>query len=261
MITLRNWHLRRFAAHGVVLGHPRLPDGMHVHTSPIQEMVLLEEEDSLVLETASGNLYCLEGRDIARPFRLVFENSDTLKETQRCLDCFGVSPECAARFQLLREAAEQETLRQAERELAPGELLLETAGTFVLRALFRTEEGETRAVEPTIHSGMFQDSVLVTDWEGGRVDFRYFPIWDRLEPYHTSDGLTAIHLRNLGRTDLKFGSERAPVLCPAGETTVIPMADHPAEGLISPDAVNGKSLLTGAGRKKPGKGKRTVKKD
>jgi len=247
MPTLYHWRLAPYdgkdvLAHGLVTGHPKLPNGLYCHTSPIQAARL--EDDALTLETFSGSRYVLRPEAMA---------PNRLEETAAGLEKLGLAPGLAERWaQARREADELRRARQTE-ELAPGELLLEVVGTNTFAAFFRSAPGELVEVEPDIHVGMFQDSVLVTDWEGGTVDFRYFPKGDRLEPYHISDGLTAIRLSNLGSVAVTFGGQGREVLCPAGEVTFLSAAEHEAEGLFSPDAVNGKGLYSKLLAKKPEK--------
>ncbi len=236
MPVLHHWKLSVWGdtvlAHGLVTGHPRLPSGSFCHTSPIREARL--EDSALTLLTASGNRYIL-GADAIDPSHL--------EETAEGLERLGLAPAAEGWGRARQEEMARRRARLAQ-ELLPGELLLDVAGTDALAAVFRTAQGELVEVEPDVHVGMFQDSVLVTDWQGGTVDFRYFPKEDRLEPYHLSDGLTAIRLNNLGGTDVSFGAASRAAVCPAGEVTVLSASDHAAEGLFSPDAVNGKGLYS-----------------
>lgn len=236
MPTLWNWYLEEdeggILAHGFVTGHPKLPDGLHIHTSLLKKARV--EGDRLVLNTFSGSEYVLEPEEISPRF---------VGETAASLAHFGVDAEFAERCLRLREeteAAERERLR---RELEEGELLLEVIGTNALRAWFRAAGDKVVRLEPDIHLGMVQDSILLWDREGRTVDFRYFPKGDRLEPYHISDGLKLLQIRNLGGRDVRFGHSDNEVVCRLGETTAIPAADHDREGLLSPDVVNGKGLL------------------
>lgn len=238
MPTLFHWRLNAredstVLARGLVSGHPKLPDGFSCRTSPVQTARM--EDGVLTLVTATGHRYVLRPEAVA---------PDRLEETAAGLERLGLDPGLAERWGQLRQ--EEDARRQARltAELAPGELLLEVVGSNALSAFFRAARGELREVKPDVHVGMFQDSVLVTDWEGGEVDFRYFPMGNRLEPYHISDGLTAIRLSNLGGAETAFGAAGRETRCPAGEVTLLPMAEHEAEGLLSPDAVNGKGLFS-----------------
>lgn len=161
---------------------------------------------------------------------------------------------CAGHWSILGERTQEETSRREEtlrRELAPGELLLEAVGVNTLRAWFQTGEGLVR-LRPDVHVGMVQDSVLLWDRAERSVDFRYFPKVDRMEPYHLSDGLKTIQIRNLGNGEVVFGYHDRKVTCPPGKTTAIPTSDYNREGLFSPNAVNGKGLYRGLAKEGPG---------
>lgn len=251
MPGLYDWYLECHrdvaTAWGTVYGHPksRLPDGMFIHTSPILEMAA--EEGGLVLKTCSGSRYVLRpeeidpvcGEDAASNPALI---RDIGKETAAVLARFGISGSFAEDCLRARREADARHREMEERETGPGELLLTAMGTHVIRGLFRSADGTRVSVKPFVHVGMFQDSVLLTDWEGGAVDFRYFPKEGCMEPYHISDGLRTVKVRNLGEQAVRFGKTGREVVCPPGEVTAIPAAEHDAEGLFSPDAVNGKGL-------------------
>lgn len=238
MPGLYDWYLMSHQdmsmAKGIVYGHPKskLPDGMFIHTSPIQEMVA--EEGGLVLLTFTGSRYFL------RPEEIDLNHGE---DTASTLALFGIGAGFAEDCLRARREADARLPEEEGRLAEPGELLLTTMGTGVIRALFRAADGTPVSVKPFIHAGMFQDSVLITDWEGGTVDFRYFPRGERMEPYHVSDGLRTVKVRNLGARAVYFGKAAREVVCPPGKVTAIPAAEYDDEGLFSPDAVNGKSLF------------------
>ena len=100
-------------------------------------------------------------------------------------------------------------------------------------------EGQVYEIPEKVHVGMFQDSVLITDWEHGNVDFRFFPNY-QMEPYHWSDGLEKIHIHNLDTREFYFKGTDGAICMKAGEITVVEKSAYRGEGLFSPDAVNGK---------------------
>ena len=242
MPTLRNWGLTQsyhggwIAASGRVSGHPSLRTDGRIHTSPVAEAELVD--GVLLLTTASDHLYTLPPE---------WFDPNYQESTAACLEQLGLDAGFADACVQARTQADQARLAENERETGPGELLLEVIGTSARRALFRTAEGKLVHLTRLVHSGMFQDSILFTDWEGGAVDFRYFPRAGRMEPYHISDGLHTIKIRNLGGGPVIFGREGKEVMCPAGEVTAIPAAEHDREGLFSPDAVNGKNIFRPSG--------------
>ena len=245
MLTLKDWYLQEFCegvmiAHGNVWGHYRLADGDFIHTSRIEKIYLLEE-NVYVMETFSGSLYELydnemaeveaqETREILAKIELLKDDSlaDKLKRAREDFDKRREAREC-----ILNNAEEY-----VRTNLNNGELYLVQEGMKVLKALFRHED-EIRDIPKRVHVGMFQDSVLITDWQEGKVDFRFFPN-ARMEPYHWSDGLEKIHIHNVGHSDFFFKGTEEDILCKKDAVTAISKEVYRGEGLFSPDAVNGK---------------------
>ena len=248
MPFLYNWRLWRWGdqvcAGGLVTGHlnPSIQEGQEIHTSPIVKAEVAE--GALRLFTASGSGYGLMPEAIC-------SHREQAEETAQSLAAFGIGADFVEDCLRAREAAAARDAREESELLGPGELLVVTVGLNVLRGLFRAGDGTLTSVSPTVHLGMFQDSVLLTDWNGGAVDFRYFPRMDgRIEPYHISDGVETVKVKNLGRVSIPFGYREKTILCPPGEVTAIPAADYPYEGLFSPDVVNGKGLYNPKHQKK-----------
>lgn len=242
MLTLKNWNLDypHFndwnVAWGLVSDHPSLPADGLIHTSPVAEAELVD--GVLLLTTASDHLYTL----LPEWFDPNYQES-----TAACLERLGLDAGFADACVQARTEADQVRLAEDGREMGPGELLLEVIGVTALQALFLTAEGQPVPLRPMLHLSMTQDSVLFADWENRTVDFRYWPRQGRIVPYHISDGLHTVKIRNLGGGPVIFGREGKEVMCPAGEVTAIPAAEHDREGLFSPDAVNGKSIFRPSG--------------
>ena len=100
-------------------------------------------------------------------------------------------------------------------------------------------------VNPGVHIGMFQDSVLYMKYATAEdpcaLDFRYFPrgFGDVMETYSWSDNIKQAVIKNEKGHSLIFNHEEiAP-----GETKVFTPDTH-KQGLFSPDCYNGKSLFT-----------------
>lgn len=235
MPRLYNWYLESCRAHGRVFEHPsyKAPDGIFLDTTPVQDAAVID--GTLVLITASGSDYQLRPEEI---------HPDCGKVTADSLAPFGIGAGFVEDCLRARREEDARLVEEEGRLLEPGELLLTICWNSTIRALFRAAGGALVSIRPTVHGGMFQDSVLLTDWEGGRVDFRYFRTGsgDKIEPYHFSDGLRVIKIHNLGSPTVFFGRAGREVRCPPGKITAIPAAEHKCEGLISPDAVNGKGL-------------------
>lgn len=102
----------------------------------------------------------------------------------------------------------------------------------------------TGVVQPELHSGMFQDSVLYMKYESEddpcSLDFRYFPrgLQDIMETYSWSDNIKRAVIKNDTGYSLKFNR----VDISMGESVIFTPDGH-RQGLISPDCHNGKSCL------------------
>lgn len=102
----------------------------------------------------------------------------------------------------------------------------------------------TGVVEPHLHSGMFQDSVLYRkhgDEDDDALDFRYFPMGifgDVMKTYSWSDNIVRAVIKNDCSYRIKFNDENIEV----GETKIFTSETH-SQGLVSPDCYNGKSVF------------------
>lgn len=248
MLTLKNWYLKEtmegpLYANGEVYGHYRLHDGMHIHTSCIVNFYDLGEGE-YVLETYSGSLYQVKESEIS---------SDALEETKCFLaeagwkeadgirERINIAEAEFTRMREVRENALNSAERWAEESLGNEELYLIMESMRVRKALYKHED-RVYEIKSKVHVGMFQDSVMVTDWENGNVDFRFFPNY-QMEPYHWSDGLEKLQIHNITVKDFEFKGTNANVVCKAGEITVIDKSAYRGEGLFSPDAVSGKCVF------------------
>lgn len=100
-------------------------------------------------------------------------------------------------------------------------------------------------VYPSLHSGMFQDSVLYMKYaredDPCSLDFRYFPkgLEDVMETYSWSDNIKIAVIKNDTDHYLQFNHVDIPI----GETKVFTPEGH-RQGLISLDCHNGKSVFS-----------------
>ena len=238
MYTLTNWyfslHKDTCIAWGIVSGHPEFSDGTFIHTSRVRQASADEEQDCLLVHTKSGSQYRLSFAGIAL---------DCMEDTRSCLRQLGISADFLDRCEKICADSEKAKMLESDSVLNPNELFLEMCGVSALQAYFKDETGELHPIQILTHSGMFQDSILVTDWHSGLVDFRYFPN-DCIKPYHWSDGLKAVKIKNIGRADIIFSGSHREIVCRSGEITVIESGEYGGEGLFSPDAVNGKSVFS-----------------
>lgn len=225
MPTLFSWSLKahgsQFLAHGIVSGHAKLPEGDRIHTSAIR--CITEVEDHILVETASGSTYFLLLEELDKSTGVselppLSELGLPLDFWERCI---------RARNQAAKE--EEEALRAMN---VPGTLCLRIVDTTLLSALWSGPGDQICRVPVRIHLGMFQDSVLVTElFEDGsgshRVDFRYFPEQNRMEPYRISDEIETVLIINEGLSDVAFGREGQEIMCQAGKNTRIAVIHHP----------------------------------
>ncbi len=224
MPILFSWYIKAhgpvFLAHGIVSGHPKLPEGEAVHTSSLIRAE--EEENGLLLKTQSGSVYHVRAEEFSAR-----ESRPELPPPER----LGLAPEIWERCALARErAAKAEKDALLGLHASAGTLRLRVAGAAVLSALWCGREGQVRRVPAATHLGMFQDSVLIRDFfedEDGpcQLDFRYFPYPNRLEPYEVSEDIKKILLVNDGARDVSFGYGQRKTVCPAKTAAVIDTAD------------------------------------
>lgn len=220
MYTLTNWHLSMnkdiCIARGIVSGHPKFSDGTFIHTSRIKQVSIDEEQACLLVHTKSGSQYRLSFADIAL---------DCIEKMPSYLHQLGISTDLLERCEKICADSKKAKMLELESVLNSNELFLEMCGVTSLLAYFKDATGELHQIQITIHSGMYQDSVLITDWYNELVDFRYFPN-DCIKPYHWSDGLNAVKIKNSGRKDIIFLGSHREIVCRFGETTVIEAGEY-----------------------------------
>lgn len=245
MPELKKWSLKEtmegtLYANGEVYGHYRLEDGDYIYTSYILNWYDLGNGE-YVVETYSGSLYQLQESEMKEELR---ENTKRHLEKADWKNADGMKEKIAIanrEFAAKREVREQ-ILNNAESwakaNLGNGDLYLVMESVKVLKALYK-QGNQLYELYEKIHLGMFQDSVMITDWEHGNVDFRFFPN-SRIEPYHWSDGLEKLHIHNAGTKVIYFKGTEEEIRCEAGKITVVDKSAYRGEGLFSPDAVNGK---------------------
>lgn len=104
--------------------------------------------------------------------------------------------------------------------------------------------GYTGIIKPSVHVGMFQDSVLYMQYQQDEktpgLDFRYFPkgFSDVVETYSWSDNILNVVIKNDTTRTISFNGDGIE----SEETRKFNMEKH-KQGLISPDCYNGKSMF------------------
>lgn len=199
---------------GIVSGHPKLMEGTDIHTSLIRRVERVE--NNLQMETASGNLYHLPMKERSPRIR----EAGTLGPEQ-----LGLSADFWTQCARAREEASMAEKTALQPLIRPGTLFMRIVGTSILSALWEGMDARIRDASIGIHLGMFQDSYLIRstcgEEEAGDADLRAFPVQNRLELYHISEGIKSLLVRNEGCTDVAVGFETKCVLCPSGTTTSI----------------------------------------
>ena len=245
MYKLKNWSFGRFFdggiyVNGIVFGHHRLQDGEDIHTSEI-EKIYMYDENEYVVATHSGSLYHLLV-DEMNP-----EKKENNKETLGTLKALkGVEKTEQLDTEIKRFEEKQKVvglfMNTAKENMEDDGLYLIMEHMHVVKAVLKSNN-VYRELHSSVHVGMFQDSVLVTDWEEGEVDFRFFPNL-MMEPYHWSDGLNCIYIHNIGKNNILFKGTNQIIDCKTNEVTKICKNAYREEGLFSPDVVNGKCIFS-----------------
>ena len=226
MLTLKNWDLEetidgRVYANGTVFGHYRLADGEFIHTSVI-EKIYLRDEETYVFETYSGSLYQLLKNEMD-PQRAEI-TKERMKIPERCVGKdldkrLEIATETFKTRRMHREQLLGNPENAAKEHMDEDGLYLIMERMNVLKAIIK--KGDVfKEVRVSVHIGMFQDSVLITDWQDSKVDFRYFPNW-RMEPYRWSDGLEYVYIHNIGNHSILFQGPDGDIECKANEVQKI----------------------------------------
>lgn len=218
-------------AHGMAFGNPRFPEGHRIHTSPV--IACSFTPYAMTVSTFSGSVYELRYAQIKADAPL----------DENLLRRLGIGEKA---LRALRSHVREQKLlrlREADETLGRNELYLELAGCeAVAAATFKDADGTLHTIEPRCHSGMFQDSWLIC--KAGVADFRLFPHMTGWEPYHVSDNIERVHLRNLSDRDMSLQTRDYSATLPVGITVTVEKEFlREVEGLLWMDCYNGKSAL------------------
>ena len=273
-VMMRNWepyvYDGEYNLSGTADVHPRLGRNVYVATTSTLIKASLEE-DALIYETRN-TIYCCQLKymrvspygNVVQEYREELSHLDTFENAlDRIIAAAAkislgepedTTDEMVRKIRTLQKTGQQEIAQMEEQEK---QHLLEIAGKYedcVYIEVSSVHSGSKLAyhlgdavgiVEPIVHSGMFQDSVLymkyATEEDHYALDFRYFPkgFGDVMETYSWSDNIKQAVIKNQKGHSLIFNHEEiAP-----GETKVFTPDTH-KQGLFSPDCYNGKSLFT-----------------
>jgi hypothetical protein len=236
MIALKLWSIsipdKSAHAQGIVSGHPILDDGEYATTTRIEK---IEYADGLIKATTeSNNEYNLRLSDI-REYGL----SETIKNLHK----IGLDSITEDLYYKYLEKDLSDKLNYVDSILNNNELYMEMISTNTIFSAFKHDNTVSK-IKVTEHSDTFTDSVLVSDFRNHLVDFRYFVRFSGIEPYHWSDNIDSIKIKNIGSTPIGYHANSFHVDCIPNEITTIDKTNSGSEGLMSPDQVNGKSLLS-----------------
>lgn len=250
-VNMRNWELyvydEEYSLSGTADNHPNL--GKNAYISHTSKMVGYSfEADVLRYETRNTVYVCPLKYMTQYPYTNVIEEAKQ-KLTHRA-DCsendldriIAVTAKIATAskekdeyleyVKKLQEQGKEEITRIEEEE---NRRLCEIAMQYedcIYIEVSNVEQGNklayhigehTGVVQPTVHSGTFQDSVLymkydAKDYDGCSLDFRYFPKFCgyHMETYSWSDNIKNVVIKNECSYNIAFNKE--PVL--QGETKV-----------------------------------------
>lgn len=238
MITLEQGYLtihgEYVRASGYALGHPKIDDGVFVNTSRIVK--ISTDDNTIYFTTFSGSQYQLRCIDI---------DIERLADVKASLEKFGVSFD-VKRCRTLIQENENRICRDLSGVVRPCELYLRMLNEeAVTHAYYMDANGRLLKADIQYHSGTFQDSILISVY--GICDFRFFPKCMEIEPYHWSKGLKAVKIYSLCN-DFAFRGSFRCITCKVGTITTIEAKEYTGEGLMYPDSVSGKSMLTESSR-------------
>lgn len=195
MYVLLNWFLRSISddvviAQGNVINNPKFYSGQNIFTSKIDRVSIDNENKKFIFTTHSGSNYILKFEEIN------IENSESIKE---CFRILNIQNDYLNICENSYRAAKERLNKYIGKILNPNELYIEIAGISFMKAVFMTNKGDIKEIPIRIHIGMFQDSVLITDFYEHFVDIRFWDINNKtITPYSWNEGLESIKIYNVG---------------------------------------------------------------
>lgn len=211
------WSIRMNRAHGNVIGHPRIDDSTHIHTSKIRSVEIDDEHGEAII-TSENRIYHAE-----------------LKYCD-----FGIQDEYASELPRYEELHEKYYKKSNEREyrnkaggifheIEQGKVLLVLSDfdKYYFHSLcVRDNNGEIMDYSARPHLGMFQDSFLISTFGLGDtpykeddpdIDLRYFPHYKNIEFYSAETEGMPLYAENIGRSTLLIRLNKMTFSLGAGE--------------------------------------------
>ena len=236
MTKLAKWHVEEMLENFVLGGFPVKDDDRFlacssILTSMIDTVEVDEPSKAFIFHTMSGSEYLCPFEDIRWTSRFAEFSKDNLERLK-------VSRAFVDEAIKLAHEKESSFVTKLESELLSGDLYLELGAGGIISVHFKYLDGVHR-VSSRIHSGMFVDSYLYCI--SGVVDFRHYAFCGgTVSTYHMSDSIKRLVVSNIGSRPVTIDKK----VYESGTTiTCVTEENHP-EGLVSPDAFNGKSWMT-----------------
>ena len=236
MTKLAKWHVEEILENFVLGGFTVKDDDRFLACSSIlismiDTVEVDEPNKAFIFHTMSGSEYLCPFEDIRWTDRFAEfskDNLERLKVVSHFVD------------EAIKLAHEKESflVTKLESELSNGDLYLELGAGGIISVHFKYLDGVHR-ISSREHLGMFVDSYLYC--LSGVVDFRHYAFCGgQVNTYHMSDSIKRLVVNNIGGKPVTIDKK----VYESGTTiTCVTEENHP-EGLVSPDAFNGKSWMT-----------------
>lgn len=261
-VTMMNWELYvyrgRYRLSGTADHHPVL--GRNVYIAQTSDLVSSKwENDVLFYETRNTIYQCPLKYMSTSPYGNVVDSykeklSHLDEESDSVLDkiiaaaakiATGKTDEFAEDILRRTEEGKKELEKQEEADNQRMFAVIRDIPDCVFLEVNQVETGDKLAyhigerfgtIEPMLHSGMFQDSILYTKYEMEEddvsLDFRYFPrgMGSVMKTYSWSDNIKCAVIKNEKEYEIMFNSEKVE----PGETKIF-YPEMNREGLVSLD--------------------------
>lgn len=236
MTKLAKWHVEEMLENFVLGGFPVKDDDRFlacssILTSMIDNVEVDEPNKAFIFHTMSGSEYLCPFEDIRWTSRFAEFSKDNLER-------LNISRAFVDEAIKLAHEKESSFVAWLEKEIFNGDLFIEIGAGGILNVHFKYED-KVHRLSNQIHMGMFKDSYLYQ--LSGIVDFRHYEfIGGSVNTYHMSDSIKRLVVNNIGSRPVTIDN----VVYKHGVTVTLVTEENHPEGLISPDAFNGKSLLS-----------------
>lgn len=261
-VTMMNWELYvyrgRYRLSGTADHHPVL--GRNAYIAQTSDLVSSKwENDVLFYETRNTIYQCPLKYMSTNPYRNVMDSykeklSHLDEESDSVLDkiiaaaakiATGKTDEFAEDILRRTEEGKKELEKQEEADNQRMFAVIRDIPDCVFLEVNQVETGDKLAyhigerfgtIEPMLHSGMFQDSILYTKYEMEEddvsLDFRYFPrgYGSVMKTYSWSDNIKCAVIKNEKEYEIMFNNEKVE----PGETKIF-YPEMNREGLVSLD--------------------------